>query len=944
MRYSFILLCAFLMFFSCSTDNNNPVDPALIEQPPSDGNVKVDIKVELPSNTTFSESDLEVISIFDSSTLTSSGISDIEIYNGDNLELVSVQNSVQEAVLFGLLDPVDENIKIIDVTSTAKAIVMLAPWSIGLSKEEKIQALSLISTLSGYDSFLTEVEQGIKSQDLTNVNPQEIQNQLVESFFSRTSNSDIDGNFGPLDVIVENTALSVYPEWETNINISYSLKLFKNGVLQDDKMLLGNLVSQGVIDLLFNGIGSSNSTQQVDFTLPTSGLYELKARNGSSLSDDHSDALIQNLSVTLYELIGVFSGSFNSLFSQNAPCLGTIINQIKGTTEFIVAFNQYQSGGLSNYDMALAFLTTAKEVIATIGTDGCFPSQSIVAGLVQTIVNVINVIQQGIAVINTGSVLYDWYTLPGEIDICVEKAEADYAFCNAISISAADGFNFGMVPVGQEVNKSITITNNSETNLFIHGINFENESIENVFSTDFTENVEVIPGGTYTFNLIFNGPLTNAINAEMIVQNSLDEINNKVTVSGEAINAIVVEPTYLLFDAIPLNEVSEMKTISVQNTSDYPTRVSYALNTNLSGFNVSPILFLTEIPANNQTQIQVTFQPTSVTETYNSDLEIVSNDTSQESISIELSGSVGDGIPPVISLIGNATIDLNAGDNYVELGATATDNVDGDISQEIVIGGDVVDTNNTGTYLVTYNVFDSAGNAADEVIRTVNVFEGDITPPVITLIGAATINLSVGDMYTELGATATDDVDGDISDLINIGGDIVDTDTAGTYIITYNVSDAAGNDAVEVIRTVIVESEVFNLSGEWTPNWVVAECNTLGSYCCGCSFHQNDRNFVFIEDNNCSPGEICGELDWNTQRIGNTDTVTINNWSFVDNVLTIQIQSGQSSGFQFTNRTLDWQGTYDPNTDSFTGTYTANFYGGLIISAEATGTLTLTRN
>ena len=166
---------------------------------------------------------------------------------------------------------------------------------------------------------------------------------------------------------------------------------------------------------------------------------------------------------------------------------------------------------------------------------------------------------------------------------------------------------------------------------------------------------------------------------------------------------------------------------------------------------------------------------------------------------------IEDTIPPVITLNGSSTINLNVGVNYSEQGATATDNVDGDISANIIIGGDIVDTNNVGTYVVTYNVSDAANNSAAEVTRTINVSEvQDTTPPVITLNGSSTINLNVGDNYSEQGATATDNVDGDISANIIIGGDTVDTNTAGTYSVTYNVSDAAGNAADQITRTVIV--------------------------------------------------------------------------------------------------------------------------------------------
>ncbi len=76
--------------------------------------------------------------------------------------------------------------------------------------------------------------------------------------------------------------------------------------------------------------------------------------------------------------------------------------------------------------------------------------------------------------------------------------------------------------------------------------------------------------------------------------------------------------------------------------------------------------------------------------------------------------------------------------------------------------------------------------------------------PLITLIGDATINLTLGDDFTDPGATALDEVDGDITANIVVGGDTVDTNAEGTYTITYDVTDAQGNEAIQVERTVIV--------------------------------------------------------------------------------------------------------------------------------------------
>ncbi len=175
-----------------------------------------------------------------------------------------------------------------------------------------------------------------------------------------------------------------------------------------------------------------------------------------------------------------------------------------------------------------------------------------------------------------------------------------------------------------------------------------------------------------------------------------------------------------------------------------------------------------------------------------------------------------DEIPPELTLNGDNPLEVEAGEPYVEAGATALDNVDGDISASVVISGDIVDTGTVGTYFVEYNVSDSAGNPAVALTRTVNVV--DTSVPVITLNGAATVTLEVGvDDYTEQGATATDA--GDPTVTIIIGGDVVLAGTVGTYVVTYDATDASGNVALQVTRTVQVvdtSAPVITLNGAAT--------------------------------------------------------------------------------------------------------------------------------
>ena len=156
-----------------------------------------------------------------------------------------------------------------------------------------------------------------------------------------------------------------------------------------------------------------------------------------------------------------------------------------------------------------------------------------------------------------------------------------------------------------------------------------------------------------------------------------------------------------------------------------------------------------------------------------------------------------DEIPPVITLTGDATVTIELGATYTDAGATATD-LSGDIT---VTSTSTVDTDIVGSYTVTYTATDASGNQATAVVRTVNVV--DTTAPVITLTGDATVTIELGATYTDEGATASDNYDGDITDSI-VTETTVDTSVVGSYTVTYNVTDANSNDATTVTRIVNV--------------------------------------------------------------------------------------------------------------------------------------------
>ena len=156
--------------------------------------------------------------------------------------------------------------------------------------------------------------------------------------------------------------------------------------------------------------------------------------------------------------------------------------------------------------------------------------------------------------------------------------------------------------------------------------------------------------------------------------------------------------------------------------------------------------------------------------------------------------------PPVISLNGPTFISLEVGDVYAEQGATCSDPDDGQIDDQVVIGGDMVNTSYPDVYEVTYDCQDSDGSSAEQVTRTVAVVTNE--PPVITILGANPASVIVGETYVDAGAEAEDIEDGNLTNNIT-ETDNVDTSLVGNYQVTYSVTDSDGNTGEE-IRTVAV--------------------------------------------------------------------------------------------------------------------------------------------
>ncbi len=133
------------------------------------------------------------------------------------------------------------------------------------------------------------------------------------------------------------------------------------------------------------------------------------------------------------------------------------------------------------------------------------------------------------------------------------------------------------------------------------------------------------------------------------------------------------------------------------------------------------------------------------------------------------------------------------GETYQEEGFTATDNYDGDITSKIKRTED--------KNVITYTVSDSSGNKTS-VQRTIEYNDG--IAPTITLNGDSDITIKAGTRFEDPGCTAKDSHGNDISDSVSVS-DNISTYRAGTYTITYSVTDKFGNET-SIDRTVTVEA------------------------------------------------------------------------------------------------------------------------------------------
>ncbi len=162
--------------------------------------------------------------------------------------------------------------------------------------------------------------------------------------------------------------------------------------------------------------------------------------------------------------------------------------------------------------------------------------------------------------------------------------------------------------------------------------------------------------------------------------------------------------------------------------------------------------------------------------------------------------TVEDTTPPVITA--PEVINYYIGDDLPDylVQVSAFDSADGEVTYMIMYDDSLVDYENTGEYLIEFEVSDFTGNITSIVV-VLSVLESPTF--VFELNGESTVTISLGEPYVELGATC-----------VNLAGEVcdysiedVEFNEIGTYTIVYQTFTDEGNE-VRLERTVIIEDDI----------------------------------------------------------------------------------------------------------------------------------------
>lgn len=212
-----------------------------------------------------------------------------------------------------------------------------------------------------------------------------------------------------------------------------------------------------------------------------------------------------------------------------------------------------------------------------------------------------------------------------------------------------------------------------------------------------------------------------------------------------------------------------------------------------------------------------------------------------------------------------------------------------------------------GTFILRFSAQTNSGLESSDLTLIINPV--DTTAPVITLLGSTPLTIALGSVYTDAGATALDNLDGDITANIVVVNS-VNTAAAGTYTVTFNVQDSAGNSAAQVTRTVIVSA-----SSDVIAPTVVISSPTAATYTMA------PTNITYV------PSDTNLNQCWYSLNGGVTNSTAVSCTNAVSNLFSGLVPS------QGSNTWTVWANDVAGNLGSASVTFTVNDLTGPVITA-----------
>lgn len=138
----------------------------------------------------------------------------------------------------------------------------------------------------------------------------------------------------------------------------------------------------------------------------------------------------------------------------------------------------------------------------------------------------------------------------------------------------------------------------------------------------------------------------------------------------------------------------------------------------------------------------------------------------------------------------------------------ASDEIDGNLTDNIVVANSTVDMEQEGVYSVSYAVQNSFGITSSLTLQVMVVNEAPT-------IYAPAVTTEINQAFNPLEGVTAVAYNGEVIPVTeaNIVENTVDIHVEGTYFVTYQVSDRFGKESELVKRTVIVENEAPVLHG-----------------------------------------------------------------------------------------------------------------------------------